>query len=91
MAPLFRYALAILPAAITVSAWQVANFLYAQGRCQGGLKGLSDCKLQGYDITGLMGIGLFWCHLLSWFTVPISILLVLVMLERDQKRRRQEN
>ena len=78
MKPTLRYALAWLPAVITVGGWQLARWAYEYFACQGSLKSLAPCIVGSVNITPLLGFGLFWLQLLAWVCVPLSVWLTIV-------------
>lgn len=62
----------LMPVVVTVGGWQLALWAYEHFGCQGGIKNLEPCFAGDVNILPLLGIGLFWCQILSWLTVPIS-------------------
>lgn len=68
-----RYLLSALPGMLTLAAWQVTLWAYPYLHCKGNMKSLHACTLSESDITGMVGIGLFLCPLLSFVTVPASL------------------
>jgi len=69
---MLRYPLALAPAFVTVGWWQLALWAYGHYECAGNLKGLQPCYVGAFNIQLFLGIGLFWCQLLSWLAVPLS-------------------
>jgi hypothetical protein len=67
-----RYILALLPAAVTLSGWQLAVWAYGYFGCQGNLKSLAPCYAGSINLLPWLGIGIFWFQLLCFITVPIS-------------------
>ncbi len=80
------YVAALLPALVTVGWWQWAVWAYDYYGCQGGLKNLQPCFAGGVSIIGKLGIGLFWCPILSWVCVPLSLYLLLAVWGRQSGR-----
>jgi hypothetical protein len=68
-----KYILAVLPASFAASGWQTAVWAYAYFECTGNLKNLQPCYAGMINILPALGFGLFWCQLLTWVTVPISL------------------
>jgi len=68
----WEYVLALLPAILTVGGWQAAVWAYDYFGCAGDGSYLQPCLAGGVNITPALGIGLFWCQLLTWICVPIS-------------------
>ena len=64
----------------------VADLAYGYFGCQGDLKNLKSCFINGYDIVGLLGIGIYWCKVL-W----IPFWLVAVAFVYDLYRRKTTN
>jgi hypothetical protein len=67
-----RYMLALLPATVTLGGWLLAIWAYEYFDCQGNLKNLAPCSADTIELLPWLGIGLFWCQLLSYITVPVS-------------------
>lgn len=88
-----RYAAAFLPAVFTVGGWRWAVWAYEHFGCQGNLKSLEPCFAGSYNILPWLGFGLFWCQLLAWLAVPLSIgLLIVVGLQhKDEKKRKSRS
>ena len=72
-----RCMLAWMPAAVTLGGWQLAAWAYAYFSCQGNIKSLAPCFAGSFNITPLLGLGLFWLQLLAWVCVPLSVWLTL--------------
>jgi len=68
-----KYFLASLPAIIAAGGWQGAVWAYSYFGREGNLKNLQPCFAAGLNILPLLGFGLFWCQLLTWIAVPISL------------------
>ena len=68
----YQYLLALLPALITVGGWQAAAWAFDYFGCSRNIKNLQPCFAGGVDIVPAIGLGLFWCQMLSWICVPIS-------------------
>ncbi|MCE4539443.1 hypothetical protein LXT12_19520 [Pelomonas sp. P7] len=83
-----RYVLAGLPAIVTFGGWQLAVWAYEHFGCSGNLKALAPCFAGGVNLLPLLGIGLFWCQLLLWVAVPISLWLMLWVYSRHHVQRR---
>jgi hypothetical protein len=84
---ILRYFFALLPAIVTLGSWKLAVWAYGFFACQGGLKNLAPCFAGGVNILPALGIGLFWCQLLTWICVPISgWLLIRIVAERFAQR-----
>lgn len=69
---ILRYFFALLPAIVTFGGWRLAVWAYDFFACQGGVKNLAPCFAGGVNILPALGVGLFWCQLLSWICVPVS-------------------
>ena len=69
--------LALLPAAVTLGGWQLAVWAYDYFGCHGGLKNLAPCYAGAINLLPWLGLGLFWCQILCFITVPISALLLI--------------
>jgi len=72
-----RYALALIPTAITLGGWQLAVWAFGYLGCQGNIKELAPCHAGSFNLLPWLGIGLFWCPLLSFLTVPVSALFLI--------------
>ena len=72
-----RYALALLPAAITLGGWQLAIWSFGYFGCHGDIKHLATCHAGAFNLLPWLGLGLFWCPLLSFLTVPVSAWLLI--------------
>jgi len=70
---LWKYVLALLPAVLTLGGWQAAVWAFDYFGCTGNIKDLQPCFAGGLDVNVAIGIGLFWCQILSWICVPVSI------------------
>jgi hypothetical protein len=81
-----KYALASLPFAVTFSGWRLAEWAYPYFQCKGGLKDLQPCFAGSIDITGFIGIGLFFCQLL-W--IPAAVLSAVIALSVFEKHNRE--
>jgi hypothetical protein len=67
-----RYALSLMPAALTLGGWQLAVWAYDYFGCQGNIKNLAPCYAGTINLLPWLGIGLFWFQILSYITVPVS-------------------
>jgi hypothetical protein len=67
-----RYALAILPVAITGGGWLLATFAFQHFGCTGNIKYMRPCFAGSINLLPFLGFGLFWCQLLLWFAIPWS-------------------
>lgn len=81
-----KYFLSALPFALTFAGWRLADWAYSHYQCRGGLKDLQPCFAGSLDITGLIGIGLFFCQLL-W--VPAAILSAVLSIAVFEKHNRE--
>jgi hypothetical protein len=72
-----KYLLALLPATVTLGGWQFAVWAYEHFGCTGHLKNLQPCYVGPINILPALGIGLFWCQLLAWIAVPITLWLLI--------------
>lgn len=80
---LFNYIAALLPAIVTVAWWQWAEWAFDHYGCIDLGKSLQPCFASGVDITGWVGFGRFWCQLLSWACVPLSLYLLIEVRARQ--------
>lgn len=87
---LVKYVAALLPALVTVGWWQWAVWAFVHYGCIDTGKNLQPCFADGVNITGMIGLGLFWCQILSWVCVPLSLCLLFAVFirhgGRDQRR-----
>ena len=83
--------MALLPAFLTVGGWQTAVWAYAYFGCEGNLKNLQRCFAAGINILPMLGFGLFWCQLLAWIAVPISLWLLIEVGGRHIGEYRRQN
>jgi hypothetical protein len=72
-----------------VGGWLLAEWAYTHFGCQAVSKGLAPCFAHGVEITWFVGFGLFWCRLLAWVAVPLSLWLLVRAFE--QQRSEQHN
>ena len=66
---LVRYVVALFPLTIVLLVWLTAEWAYGAFGCTFRGKELLSCYAYGYDITGFLGIGLFWFKL---FLLPVA-------------------
>lgn len=85
---LYQYLKALLPALVTIGGWQAAAWAFHYVGCTGNIKYLQSCFAGSMDIMPVVGLGLFWCQILSPVCVPISGGLVLGVLARQIAARR---
>jgi hypothetical protein len=67
-----RYLLAAVPALLTVGGWQLAEWASDYCACGGDIKHPQPCFAAGIDIVPALGLGLFWCKILTSICVPLS-------------------
>ncbi|WP_417775912.1 hypothetical protein [Stutzerimonas xanthomarina] len=72
-----RYVLAALPAAYTLTGWQLGRLAMTRFNCLGGVKNLHDYSMSGTDITVLVGHGLFLMIPGIFVAAPLSTFLLL--------------
>jgi hypothetical protein len=77
---------ALLPALLTVGWWQWAVWAFVHYGCIDTGKNLQPCFADGLNITGMIGLGLFWRQILSWVCVPLSLYLLFAVLTRHSGR-----
>ena len=82
------YVLAALPAALCLLAWQGAAWTVEQLNCVVRGKELAGCTVYGLDLTGLLGIALFWGGIL---VIPAAFLSVILLAAVPSIRRRATN
>lgn len=70
---LARYFVCAIPAAVTLGGWAFAAWAYDNFNCEAVSKGLASCYAGSLNITWFVGVGLFWCQLLAWVAVPMSL------------------
>lgn len=87
----YRYALSLLPLGLTWAIILLAEWAYAAFDCAARGKEFLRCYAYGFEITPLLGIGLFWCKLLlpvMWFiSVPWFVYVACQQIEEWWKRR----
>lgn len=79
MRSVFSYVLAWMPAVFTVGGWQLAKWASAHYSCESVVKGLAPCFAGAFNITPLLGFGLFWLQLVAWVCVPLSLWLTIAV------------
>lgn len=70
------YVLAALPATLCLLAWRGAVWAVEQLHCVVRGNELAGCMVLGVDVTGLLGIGLFWGSILVIPAVLLSVILL---------------
>src|SRR5512133_3992518 len=78
-----KYFFALFPAILTVGGWQLAVWAYGYYGCEGNIKTLQPCLAGAVNLLPALGLGLFWCQILTWICGPISLGLVLGCGARD--------
>ena len=75
-----RYLLALLPAALPVSVWQLAWICFSVFGCRSDIKHMQNCYAGSFNLLPFIEFGLFWMQLASLIAVPASALMLLYVI-----------
>ena len=84
----FWYSLSMLPTIIFLGGWKLADWAYIYYKCEGGLKHLQPCYIEGYNIRTFLEFGLFFGQLLWIPAIILSVYLVTKVHEKHNKFER---
>jgi hypothetical protein len=71
-----------------MSGWKLLQWAFGALGCAGDIKHSQPCFLAGFDISVLLGIGIFWLPILAVVLLPVAVWTVGKALEAKFKERR---